>query len=137
MPRGGQVVSNQRTKVQQQTLEPFRTDTLGPGTRVTTDEYRMSARLPARDTLISACTMDEASRPELQRETGFVQCLCIPWQGLVALTELASAAAGYVTGEAPIFPRVLRVWAHCQKARQRVAWCVHGDPGHLRPWIPI
>jgi len=43
--RGGQVVINLLANVKQKTIEPFITDTIGPGTLVYTDEYSIYARL--------------------------------------------------------------------------------------------
>ena len=45
MQRGGQVVLNVLANVKQTTIEPFRKDTIIPGTRVYTDKYSIYARL--------------------------------------------------------------------------------------------
>jgi transposase-like protein len=45
MQRGGQVVIHLLANVQQKTIEPFITDTIIPGTLISTDEYSIYARL--------------------------------------------------------------------------------------------
>jgi transposase-like protein len=45
MQRGGQVVSNLLAHVPQKTIEPFITDTIVPGTLVSTDAYSIYTRL--------------------------------------------------------------------------------------------